>query len=58
MPEDVTTACELDAMEPAERHQRFLDSIVLDPSRLPERYQERLRRQAERILAREERQTS
>jgi hypothetical protein len=32
----VTTAAELDAMTPAERHQHFLDSLV-DPSTLSEK---------------------
>jgi hypothetical protein len=57
-PEDVTTAADLDAMTPAERHADFESRVVTDPSTLPDRYQERLRAQAERVLAREHRHAS
>lgn len=55
---DITTAAELDAMTPAERHEHFLASQVTDLSSLPPAYQERLAAQAERLAAREHRQAS
>ena len=55
---ELTTAQDLDAMTPDERHQSFVDSLVTDPSTLPDQYQERLTAQADRVLAREHRQAS
>jgi hypothetical protein len=56
--EGITTAADLDAMTPAERHADFESRIVWDPSTLPERYQRMLADQADAVLAEEHRTAS
>lgn len=54
----VTTAAELDAMTPAERHQHFLDSIVRPENLTPEQRDKIIARQEEiiaKLKAREQR---
>jgi hypothetical protein len=49
---EIVTAAQLDAMTPAERHERFEASIVTDPNTLPPEYLARVRAHLEATIAR------
>jgi hypothetical protein len=47
----ITTAQDLEAMTPAERHADFESRVVTDPAHLPPAYRERAARTAARVVA-------
>jgi hypothetical protein len=53
----ITTAAELDAMSPAERHEHFTEAET-DMESLPPGFRARVDDMAERVLTREHRQAS